>query len=174
MTIAMMLDIETLGTAPDAVVVQIGVVVGDTDTGAVLRKVGWCINTDEQRNRRMDYDTLCWWMLQADDVRKRVFDMKNAITPVRACAEIECLLAEFQPAEIWAGPAMFDLPILTHMFGYKPWAFWKERCLLTLRKFADPDRKLQPPNNPLAHDAIADAEWQFHYLCLLKAAHAER
>ncbi len=170
MPIAMMIDIETLGTTPDAVVVQIGVVVGNTETGAVLRKVGWCISTDEQRDRRMDYDTLCWWMLQADDVRQRVFDMKHAITPTRACAEIDALLSEFQPEEIWAGPAMFDLPILTHLFGRKPWAFWKERCLLTLRKHVDPDRKLQPPDNILAHDAVADAAWQFDYLCALRAA----
>jgi hypothetical protein len=75
---------------------------------------------------------------------------------------------QYKP-EVWASPAMFDLPILTSLWGgNKPWSYSRERCLMTLRSHVDPRGELRPPENTKAHDGAADAEWQMNYLLALK------
>ena len=161
-----MFDLETLSVMPDAAVVQIGLVIGDPVTGDVVHKQRLPLTLDAQRDRRVEHGTLCWWMQQAEDVRRLVF-IEHGFTPAQALASVEDALGEYAPEEVWAGPAMFDLPILTSLWGRKPWEFWRERDLTTLRRYVDPKGKRKPPANTQAHDALADALWQFHYLSAL-------
>lgn len=163
-----MFDLETLSVMPDAAVVQIGLVIGNPVTGNVVHEQRIPLTLDAQRDRRVEYNTLCWWMQQAEDVRKGVFVGGGyAVTPMQALASVEDAFGGYAPEEVWAGPAMFDLPILTSLWGRKPWEFWRERDLTTLRRHVDPKGTRKPPANTKAHDALADALWQFHYLSAL-------
>jgi hypothetical protein len=161
-----MFDLETLSVMPDAAVVQIGLVIGDPVTGNVAHEQRIPLTLDAQRDRRVEHSTLCWWMRQAADVRSSVF-VEGGLTPMQALTIVEDALGEYAPEEVWAGPAMFDLPILTSLWGRKPWAYWMERDLSTLRRHVDPRGVRKPPANDKAHDALADALWQFHYLSAL-------
>ncbi len=161
-----MFDLETLSVMPDAAVVQIGLVIGDPVTGNVAHEQRIPLTLDAQRKRRVDHNTLCWWMAQAEDVRSSVF-VESGFTPMQALTLVEDAFGEYAPEEVWAGPAMFDLPILTSLWGRKPWAYWMERDLSTLRRHVDPRGMRKPPANDKAHDALADALWQFHYLSAL-------
>lgn len=161
-----MFDLETLSVLPDAAVVQIGLVIGDPATGNVAHTQRIPMTLDAQRKRRVDHNTLCWWMSQAEAVRSSVF-VENGFTPMQALTLAEDAFGEYAPEEVWASPAMFDLPILTSLWGRKPWAYWRERDLSTLRRHVDPQGMRKPPANDKAHDALADALWQFHYLSAL-------
>lgn len=86
-------------------------------------------------------------------------------------AAYEALGGKDGGATVWASPAMFDLPILTHTFGLarpdlreaKPWPYYMERDLMTLYKMLDPEKKLKP-TNPVEHDAASDAKAQMDHL----------
>jgi hypothetical protein len=76
-----MLDIETLSTRPDAVVLTIGAVKFspwasdvNTDDGLYVR-----VNVDEQLElgRHVQQDTIDWWGRQAEDVREEALGEHN-------------------------------------------------------------------------------------------------
>ena len=76
-----MLDIETLSTRPDAVVLTLGAVTFspwasevDTDTGLYVR-----VDVDEQLalDRHVQQDTVEWWGKQAEEVREEALGDAN-------------------------------------------------------------------------------------------------
>lgn len=171
MTIAMMIDIETLSLRPNAHVTQIGYCVADLDSGEYLvPATAWRI-ADDQNHTTIDFDTVKWWMQQDKDVVGPVFGFGEGgnrypeAHSMTVASEIVGLVRRYGIEEVWASPAMFDLPILTHLwYGAKPWKYDQERCMMTLYKRIDPDGTLAPPPNKAHHDAAADAQWQMDYL----------
>ena len=161
---AMMLDIETLGLNPDSYVTQIGVCVADLDSRKFMVEPTNFWTTQEQPGK-MDFGTIQWWMQQDRKVAESVFNAKVARNSAEdVFAYLKGMCSAYQ-CTVWASPAMFDLPILTHYFGgRKPWKYNDERCLMTLYKLLDPQRGLAPPKNEMAHDAASDARWQMEYL----------
>lgn len=171
MTIAMMIDIETLSLRPDAYVTQVGFCVADLDRGVHLQPpADLPVSSQDQKGRHMDFDTIRWWMQQDPEVSKSVFGMVDAqrMTPTDVLYAIRSAVTRFDVEEVWASPAMFDLPILTSLWGgVKPWKYNQERCLKTLASRIDPEGLLHPPANDMLHDAAADAKWQMDYLLRL-------
>lgn len=171
MTIAMMIDIETLSLRPDAYVTQVGYCVADLDRGVHLQPPSDLpVNSTGQDHRHKDFDTIRWWTQQDPEVAKNVFGLADAqrMTPTDVLYAIRSAVTRFDVEEVWASPAMFDLPILTSLWGgVKPWKYSQERCLKTLASRLDPERKLAPPPNEMLHDAVADAQWQMEYLIRL-------
>lgn len=166
MSVALMIDIETLALTPDAHVVQVGYTVGNWLTKQILVPATnvWL---DDADTGYKDMSTIRWWMNQSDAVRRSVWGGGPGVTRGFLHADLTRLVAAHSP-DVWASPAMFDLPILTAMFKRhgldKPWHYRAERDLLTLRMLFDPSGALKPPANDLAHDAAADAAWQLQYL----------
>lgn len=166
--IAMMIDIETLSLLPDAFVTQVGVCVSDTATREILvAPTNFWLTDDSQVGRRMDISTVRWWVGQDAKVAAGVFNTPEGhsrCTPAELFDYFKALVVKYPGMTVWAGPAMFDLPILTTLWGSKPWHFRSERDLTTLRELVDPERSLVPPENDAHHDAAADASWQMAYL----------
>lgn len=169
----MMIDLETLSLRPDAFVVQVGIALADLERGndIDLPTSIW-LSEKEQQNRHIDFDTVRWWINQGSDVRKSVFKVQHPQymrSPSWLFSHIAYLVQVHEIEEVWASPAMFDLPVLTHLWeGRKPWEYHQERCMMTLRALVDPNRELAPPPNPMLHDAAADAQWQLQYLKRLR------
>lgn len=167
--IVLMIDNETLSLRPTAHLTQIGFVVGDYKTRQILvpRTTVWM--TDDQPKADIDLGTVRWWMGQDQKVSKGVFmppEGSQRVTAKELANVFKEYVAEYPDMTVYASPAMFDLPQLTHLFdGRKPWKYNAERDLMTLYKHIDPFGELQPPQNDTHHDAGSDAEWQFHYLC---------
>lgn len=167
MTIAMMIDIETLSLRPDAYVTQVGYCVTDLDTGRYLiEPMNVWLEDHDQRKRHKDISTIQWWMNQDRKVVASVFNDAASRTPSwELYHNLEADIEKYEVTEVWASPAMFDLPILTSLWdGAKPWKYNQERCLMTFYKLMDPNGLLLPPPNDMYHDAAADAKWQMHYL----------
>lgn len=165
-TLALMIDIETLALSPNAAVTQVGFCCADLDTrDYTVHPTALWLNPNDQK-REIDFGTVQWWMAQDREVAKTVFtDREVRVSADHVFNVLQDIVRENAGCTVWGSPAMFDLPILTSLWGgKKPWAYNMERDLMTLYKLKDPDKLLQPPENTKHHDAAADAQWQLEYL----------
>jgi hypothetical protein len=163
----LMLDCETLALTPDAVVTQIGAVFFDLQyPEAAAHGQTWWPDLAEQAGRRIDVNTVMWWMQQSDHARKSLIVAPHKREKKREIlAHLTKLMTVHNVETVWAKPAMFDLPLLTDYFGAKPWSHRVERDMQTIVRMYDPEGKLAPAGDPdKAHDAAYDALWQCQYL----------
>lgn len=170
--IAMMIDCETLGLGSDVFVTQVGICIANVQTREYLYPPTNFYPTIGQETRRIDFNTVRWWMGQDPKVIKSVFEVPEGhkrCTPIELFNAISAAVIAHPGVTIWASPAMFDLPLLSHLWQGKPWRYNMERDMMTLYKLLDPYGELQPPPNDMGHDAAADAHWQMEYLFNLKA-----
>lgn len=174
----LMVDLETLGTTPDAPILSIGAVLFSSQHGMTGNEpkfhVG--INLDDQLKRGAvpDASTMMWWLEQSAEARAELLRMQRA---ARHFAEAVGALDRFvgtinvavHDIKVWSLPASFDLTILRragHRYGsVMPWDHWNERCLRTL---GDEFPKNLRPKPELAHDALSDAVAQAHWLCSIR------
>lgn len=171
--IAMMIDIETLGLTPHSYVTQIGICIANTKTREyLLQPVNfWMLPEDvAQEHRDIDPNTVGFWIKQTVEkphVAMGVFFPPEGTERVPACEvfnHIKRLIDGQEGLTVWASPAMFDLSMLTDLWGSKPWSYKQERDMMTLYKLLDPNGDWAPPENEAVHDAAADARWQMEYL----------
>lgn len=166
--IALMLDIETLSLRPDAHVTQIGYCVANTRTREMLvegRNL-WMLS-DPQADRHIDTGTVRWWLNQDPKVIATVLAPSQRTSPQEAFDILAGIVKANEGITVWGSPAMFDLPILTSLWGgRKPWRYNYERDMMTLYKVLDPQGAMQPPaaDGHMGHDAATDAKWQMEYL----------
>jgi exodeoxyribonuclease VIII len=156
-----MIDLETLGTKPDAAVVQIGIVDFD-DTGAGMP---FSISVVPHEKSSMDFSTIQWWMGQSEEARKSVFE-GQFFSPKEALEQINAHIAAYtkdEPPVIWSKPSTFDTVILESLYRQcdmvPPWKHWNTRCLRTLLDVSRlPYGEQVTPD--IAHDAGSDASAQ--------------
>lgn len=168
-TRALMIDIETLSLRPDAHVTQIGYVLADTISGEVLLPARNLWVAVDQGVRDINLGTVRWWLKQDSKVIRSVLAPTDPrVTPDEAFDILKGVVDASPGVTVWGSPAMFDLPILTSLWGgRKPWKYNFERDMMTLYKLLDPAGQLQPPHNDMGHDAASDALWQMNYLVRL-------
>lgn len=127
-----MIDLETLGTRPDAAIIQIGAVLFEPVSGGkILNGKGFNQHVLVQDGiGTMDHSTIAWWLTEASAKKMGMAMMEQALP-------INNVLQQFHewPAVhgltweaitgVWAMPADFDLPILKSAFnslgGDVPW-----------------------------------------------------
>lgn len=174
MTVALMIDLETLSLRPTAYITQVGYCIANRETGQYLvEPTNVLMEEQGQGSSNIDIATVRWWIQQDKDVASGVFGSENSerMSANTLHGLFLYLVEAWKVEEIWAKPAMFDLPVLTNLWkGNKPWAHWQECDLMTLSKFVDPEKQLRPPANATAHDAAADAHWQMQYLINITAS----
>lgn len=143
-----MIDLETLATTADAVIMSIGAVRFDMD-GTVYPATFYAsvsVDSNLERGRKISESTLIWWMGQSPEAQ-RVFNEPK--TPLASALQE---LAEWverggTPVEIWSNGASFDIPMLEHAYTQHdlavPWPHWASRCVRTYK------------NLPGANDIVA-------------------
>jgi Fe-S cluster biosynthesis and repair protein YggX len=153
-----MLDIETLGTLPETVILTIGAVKFDPYTLTVPTH-GLYIkpDVDEQiaKGRHVDEATLQWWMNQAEDVREEALSMDDRISVEQMYKELNKFLVG--ATNVWAQGPVFDMVILGNIYrqyGWPtPWQYWQVRDSRTLfGVHGDPREK----NKAGLHNALED------------------
>ncbi|WP_242219999.1 3'-5' exonuclease [Shinella zoogloeoides] len=155
-----MIDIETLGAAPGSVILSIGAVTFDAETGALGADFYSAIDPQSavDAGLRMDVSTLKWWMTQSDDARHAVF---------AGSQPLDCALREFSDfahgadaSRVWAKPPSFDLVLLEAAFQacrlHVPWHYRSLRDVRTLLDFTG----TRPTYVGTAHNALDDARSQ--------------
>lgn len=161
-----LIDIETLGPAPDGALAQIGVAYFDDDPAKIeLEEVVVDVGSSLAVGMWLDWGTVAWWLQQPEIARRKLLD-PGALPLPNALAwlveGIQMRHVEF----IWAKPAMFDLVILARAFelcgmaALLPWQYGqprKARCASTLLTIAGIGKE-QETVPKIPHVAKLDAE----------------
>lgn len=165
-----MVDLETLGTGSNAVIISIGAVEFTVAGGAGR---DFYMNVDPQScvdaGLKIDPDTVMWWMKQSDEAR-RVFsqDVSNPLS--RALLYFSDWFP--QGACLWGNGATFDNVILSNAYkavGLKqPWSYRADRCYRTLKNLYP--QVLPDDLGGVAHNALADARYQAAHLIKIAGA----
>lgn len=160
-----MIDLETLSTRPNAVILQIGAVAFDP---SMYGRVGpsFAVNVDIQSCLDMGLvisgDTLMWWM---DEDRKRALQSIVAGYPPRHLAGALDLFNDWVRSlefdAVWANGAAFDFPIIENAYRATglaaPWTHRQVRDMRTLRALYPDIDRVEPT---LPHNAVSDARAQ--------------
>jgi DNA polymerase III epsilon subunit-like protein len=156
-----MLDLETLGNKPGAVIVAIGAVrfgkgqISETFYNRVDAQS--CVDA----GLKLDVSTVLWWLKQSDAARAELNQ------PGEHLADALQAFQDFVREDdlIWGNGSDFDNTILAAAYEALrlavPWKFWNNRCYRTLKALR-PDIKLKQPG--VAHNAQHDAQAQAHHL----------
>jgi hypothetical protein len=153
------LDIETLSTRPDAVVLTIGAIKFspfsddiDMDTGFYTR-----IDVNEQiaMGRHVSEDTIQWWGKLPEEVREDALGEEGRDSLSKALAGLNKFLVGSD--NIWVQGPVFDIATLENLYRQMlmppPWHFWNIRDSRTLfGVHGDPRVK----NHQHAHNAMVD------------------
>ncbi len=151
-----MVDIETLATSTNAVILSIGAVRFDPE-GGLGDEFYINIDPSSQRWREVDPDTVAWWASQGQAAQDKLTE--EPVVPLRTA------LVEFKkfvtPKDLlWSNGPTFDEMILRSAFeqldGAFPVGYYNSRCCRTefaLGKLLGV-KKVKPE---LKHDALSDA-----------------
>lgn len=162
MAVHAMIDIETLATTPDAVVLSIGGIKFDPNGEKQFDGFHHRVDVDEQeeKGRTIDPSTLEWWGRQDNKVIEAAFsdEGRTAVADMLKDLKRWCVGVD----KVWAQGAVFDISILENMFRQYdmsyPWAFWNIRDSRTLFGIMPKDPRKQFKFD--AHNALEDCKVQ--------------
>lgn len=166
----LMVDCETLGTTADAVILSIGAVKFDLETG-VISDEGFYVSVSVESNlaygRRIEESTLLWWLKQDAAARQVFFEPKETLESALQ------MLTDYiggQDYRMWSNGADFDLPMLAHAYSKcgleLPWKYFNSRCYRTYKNL--PQAKgLKADHAGIKHNALADALAQAKHVCAI-------
>lgn len=158
-----MIDIETLDTAPNSVILSIGAVkFNPFNDNEPTEHKHWQLDIQSQidAGRSISESTLEWWAKQKPEIRNRAFSDENRINILDFCKELNKWLVGCK--EIWCQGPQFDMVMIEDLFKqfnhHRNWAYWQVRDSRTLFSImpVDPRKDIQED----LHDALADAYWQ--------------
>lgn len=164
-----MLDLETLGTRADSVIMSIGAVRFDLDSERIDDNGFYAsvsIDSNLDAKRHVSEDTLLWWLKQNEVAQSVFYEPKQSLE-----AALESFCAWFDKAEyIWSNGADFDIPMTAHAlstFGWStPWEFFNSRCVRTMKNL--PGMRNIKVDNAMKHNALADAWTQARQMQLIQ------
>ncbi|MDX5369234.1 MAG: 3'-5' exoribonuclease [Alphaproteobacteria bacterium] len=173
-----MLDLETLSTRKNAIILTIGAIkfdpLGDITQGLhdptsidelkercpdhFYMKVN--IESCRQLGMHADADTIKWWSTKPLEVKEEALGGIDR-EPIQVM--LDKLYFWFSGAEaVWSNGATFDIPIISdayNMIGRKaPWKYWNERCVRTALHLGKTE-PVKPPRGQ-HHHPLFDCYYQ--------------
>ena len=170
----LMIDIETLGTRPDSVIMTVGAVLFDPEDSSRGQKIV-CIRPriDEQisMGRSIEHPTLEWWSTQNPKIWRDAICAADR-TGVRNSLSV---LGDFADGAdlIWAYGPQFDIVMLESLYRQTgerpPWDYHQIRDCRTVTGLLENMLMEDMPADERddAHDAVADCRYQIK--CLKRA-----
>jgi hypothetical protein len=170
-----MIDLETMGTRPNAPIISIGAVafnaMGVTDQ-TFYRNVS--LKSAVESGAVIDPDTVMWWLRQDKGAQAAFEDGQDeAVDLTQALYDFTQFLCSYGDSlkGVWGNGASFD-NVIMHEAGksYRVplWEFWKDRCYRTIKN-CFPDIKLDRAG--VHHNALDDAMYQAHHLIEINKIH---
>jgi DNA polymerase III epsilon subunit-like protein len=160
-----MLDLETLGTSADAVILSIGAVrfdaYGDQVGPVFYRRVN--IDSCQKWGLTVDGRTLVWWLDQDVLARKAIVNEEGDPLEI-VLRDLSDFIKEDD--RLWGNGAAFDNAILSTAYRKvgieQPWRFWNDHCFRTMKKL---NKHIPAPVfEGIAHHALDDAINQAKHL----------
>ena len=176
--IDVMVDLETLGTRPGAVILSIGAVVFGKDGADTDLTFEECIDIDSclRCGLTVDGGTLEWWLRQNERARG-IFQVKGkplTMVLVNFAGWLQALPGDLR---LWGNGASFDCALLAEAYrraGWLelPWKYTAERCYRTLAALHSEVPKAKAL---VAHCALDDALAQAtHAAAILRGTDSRR
>lgn len=168
----LMIDLETLSTAPDAYILSIGACYFDLETGQIGENfhVKTRFNDTLSHTGHISAATVEWWLNQPKTAQDSLLIGKQ-IALTHALFKLDDFI---KPGikTLWSNGASFDLVILRNAFNRNhletQWQYWQERDTRTIVDIAERltsiNAKKTTPFNGTQHDALADAMHQAQYV----------
>lgn len=160
-----MIDLETLAQNPDAVVISIGACVFDLETGEIGPTFYMALDVEEQmeRGRKVNADTLKWWMSQSGAAKKVFHEQakpaQEVLQTLKIWIEAQGTVSKIRP---WGNGSSFDISIMEDIFRmYKikcPWLYYNVMDMRTFRRFIANNAKVEKLGTD--HNALDDAKSQ--------------
>lgn len=158
-----MIDIETLCTKPEAVILTIGAVKFDPFSNKIGDGLYIKPDVDEQtaKGRTIDENTLTWWMNQAEDVREEALSMDDRISVEEMYRQLNRFIVGAE--NVWAQGPVFDMVILANIYrqyGWPtPWQYWQVAdSRTTFKMHGDPREKGKAGLHNALEDCISQAK----------------
>ncbi|MEN4911422.1 3'-5' exonuclease [Erwinia amylovora] len=169
----LMIDLETMGTKPDAPIVSIGAVFFDPKGGELGAEFYVAINLASAMDQGAtpDGNTIIWWLTQSAEARAAICTDDRSIA--FALSELSSFISRNSdnPLNVWGNGANFDNVILRSAYERAgqicPWQFWNDsdvRTMVLLGKQLGFDSKRDMPFAGERHNALADARHQAKYV----------
>lgn len=163
-----MIDLETLGTTTDSAILSIGAVrfnEEEIDDKGFYRVI--TIESNQAAKRRINADTLRWWLNQSDKA-KAVFNDPAAAALFEALGDlVDYIGVNKDNVRVWGNGADFDIAMLAHAYMQEecdtPWKFYNVRCFRTVKNLSRVQNVPKPVNQG-AHNALFDAVAQAQHL----------
>ncbi|WP_247751323.1 3'-5' exonuclease, partial [Citrobacter freundii] len=173
----LMVDLETMGSGPDAPVVSIGAVYFDPSTGNTGAEFYQIVSLESSMSFGMkpDASTIQWWLKQSSEARSAIL-----VDEAMGLRETLELLADFiaenaangsHTVQLWGNGCSFDNVILRHAYALTetPFAvpFWNDRDVRTmveLGKSVGINPRFDIPFEGDMHNALSDARHQVKYV----------
>lgn len=161
-----MVDLETLGTESDSVIMSIAAVPFDLQSGRT--GTPYYTNVDIQScldvGLKISGSTLAWWMKQNSAAITRLLSGESKSLSMALVGLRDAFT--WDAAHVWGNSARFDLGILESAYlkchTTIPWKFYNERDVRTLVSF-NPDVKANMRFFGTSHDAVDDCLHQIRY-----------
>lgn len=160
----LMIDLETLGTDRDSVVLSIGAVEFDLLKGEQGNsfKVNIDIQSSLEAGLKINGDTLKWWLTQRPEILSR--SLYGYVVLEEALKNLTNFIINNDIAYVWGNSASFDLGLLKDCYSKfnmeVPWSYRGERCYRTMFNMVYIDA--EKPKD--AHDPIVDCRYQIDNL----------
>lgn len=160
------IDIETLGTQPNSMVLAVGFAVFSEN--GVIESGQLNLDRNDQAGRHINPNTIYWWMQQSDEARASTFT-DDCLPVLSALYQLRDVWVLHRVQWAWGLSAAFDLGILEDLHRdvklSTPWNHRQAMCLRTLSKLRP---NISRPVPGVAHsaesDAIAQANWAIEML----------
>jgi exodeoxyribonuclease VIII len=165
-----MLDLETMSTKNNAVIVSIGAVFFDKRELGDEFYIVLDVREQQQMGRHISADTMRWWLDQSAEARS-VFK-ESGVAAAKGLLMFNEFVSKSSGRPImWGNGSDFDNAILGSLHDDlgmpRPWSFSDNRCYRTLKNVVQPVGNL-PIRAGTYHNALDDAKYQAecagHYL----------
>jgi hypothetical protein len=180
-----MVDLETLGNTPGCVILSIGAVGFNPETGEVSEGFYAVVRTDSctEYGLHTDKSTVQWWGDQSEEARKVIREAAkgtDALDLPVALGRFAVFLDRFggkKNVRVWGNGSDFDNAILAAAYravrSPTPWEFWNSRRFRTFRALNS--HVPAPPRVGTFHNALDDAQTQVvHALQIYSALHSAK
>ena len=167
MTKHIMVDLETLGTGPNAAVLSIGMVMFDdtSDTFVPIDSYSGKVRA-QTITGDIDADVVMWWMGQSDAARDAITSDADAFSESIIVGSAHKMLALNDDALLWGNGAAFDNVILRSLFARNimswPLKYSSDRCYRTMKAMFP--QVPAPEFAGIKHHAYDDAMHQAKHL----------
>jgi len=161
MAIHAMIDLETLSTRPDAVILSLGAIKFDPYTNKepydpLYFKVD--VDSQTEKGRHVMQETLDWWATQPEHIREDALGESDRISlddTIKAINKWSVGVDVF-----WCQGPLFDYAILQNLYAQMekpvPWQYWAIRDSRTLFSLFKETEVAKVD----AHNALADCDYQ--------------